>query len=54
LRVGDQTYATPWILQCTRYDFAVDLPAGDTTIEAFADGGPTGRRSALYVDCHTS
>jgi arylsulfatase A-like enzyme len=53
LRVGDHTYTTPWILQCTKYDFAVDLPAGDTTIEAFADGGPTGRRSALYVDLNT-
>ncbi|MEY2473120.1 MAG: hypothetical protein QOK28_2449 [Actinomycetota bacterium] len=53
LRVGDTTVSTPWVLQCTKYDFVVDLPAGDTTIEAFADGGPTGRRSALYVDLNT-
>ncbi|HVT77347.1 MAG TPA: sulfatase-like hydrolase/transferase, partial [Acidimicrobiales bacterium] len=50
LRIGDASYTTPWVLQCTKYDFAVDLPPGDTTIEAFAEGGPAGRRSALYVD----
>ncbi len=50
LRIGDTTHTQAWVLQCTKYDFAVDLPPGDTTIEAWADGGPTGRRSALYVD----
>jgi hypothetical protein len=34
----------------TCYTFAVDMVAGATQIEAWADGGPTGRRSALYVD----
>lgn len=50
LRVGDAEYAQPWVLQVTCYTFAVDIPSGETIIEAFADGGPTGRRSALYVD----
>jgi arylsulfatase A-like enzyme len=50
LRVGDEVVAQPWVLQCTKYDFAVELAAGPMTVEAFADGGPTGRRSALYVD----
>jgi arylsulfatase A-like enzyme len=54
LRIGDRTYETPWVLQCTKYDFTVELSAGDATIEAFADGGPTGRRSALYVDLTTT
>ena len=53
VRVGERTYEQPWVLQCTKYDFALDLPAGATTIEAWADGGPTGRRSALYVDVIT-
>jgi arylsulfatase A-like enzyme len=53
LRVADRTYETPWVLQCTKYDFTVEVPAGDFTVEAFADGGPTGRRSALYVDFTT-
>jgi hypothetical protein len=53
LRVGDDAFTTPWVLQCTKYDFTVAMPEGDTTIEAFADGGPTGRRSALYVDLIT-
>lgn len=50
LRIGDAVYSQPWVLQVTCYTFAVDIPSGETTIEAFADGGPTGRRSALYVD----
>ena len=50
LRIGDETYSQPWVLQVTCYTFAVDIPVGPTTIEAFADGGPTGRRSALYID----
>jgi arylsulfatase A-like enzyme len=53
LRVGDAVVSTPWVLQVTRYDFAVDLPLGPCTVEAWADGGPTGRRSALYVDVVT-
>jgi arylsulfatase A-like enzyme len=53
VRVGEQTFTQPWVLQCTKYDFALALPAGATTIEAWADGGPTGRRSALYVDVIT-
>ncbi|MDP1794970.1 MAG: arylsulfatase [Acidimicrobiales bacterium] len=53
LRVGDSTLTQPWVLQCTKYEFTVALPVGDTTIEAWADGGPTGRRSALYVDLIT-
>lgn len=53
LRIGDKTLSQPWVLQCTCYTFDVKLRAGDTTIEAWADGGPTGRRSALYVDIHT-
>ncbi len=53
LRIGDDTVSQAWVLQCTKYDFTVALPVGVTTIEAFADGGPTGRRSALYVDVIT-
>lgn len=53
LRVGDEVVSQSWVLQCTKYDFTIALPAGPTTIEAFADGGPTGRRSALYVDVIT-
>lgn len=53
LRVGDRTVSQPWVLQCTKYDFTVELPGGPTTVEAWADGGPTGRRSALYVDVFT-
>ena len=48
--IGDATYTQAWVLQCTLYVFDINLPAGETKIEAFADGGPTGRRSALYVD----
>ncbi|MEY2397290.1 MAG: hypothetical protein QOJ00_464 [Actinomycetota bacterium] len=53
LRVGDHTYSQPWVLQVTCYAFAIDLAAGATQVEAWADGGPTGRRSALYVDVLT-
>jgi arylsulfatase A-like enzyme len=51
LAVDGVELAQPWVLQCTRYTFAdVTLRPGDMTVEAWADGGPTGRRSALYVD----
>ena len=51
LRVGDDEHVQPWVLQCTRYTFqAVDAPAGPTRIDAWTDGGPGGRRAALYVD----
>ncbi len=50
VRVGDDTFTQTWVLQVTCYTFDLDLPAGATQIEAWADGGPTGRRSALYVD----
>ena len=53
LRIGDSIYEQAWVLQCTKYDFTVPLTVGPTTIEAFAEGGPTGRRSALYVDMIT-
>jgi arylsulfatase A-like enzyme len=53
LRVGDETMAQAWVLQCTKYDFTAALPEGPSIIEAYADGGPTGRRSALYVDVIT-
>ena len=53
VQIGDVVHSQAWVLQCTKYDFDLDLPAGLTTIEAFADGGPTGRRSALYVDVIT-
>ncbi len=53
LRIGDALHTQPWVLQCTKYDFAVEVPVGEISIEAFADGGPTGRRSALYVDVLT-
>lgn len=49
LRVGDRTYEQPWVLQVTKFDFTVELPAGDTTVEAWAEGA-SGRQSALYVD----
>ena len=50
LRVGEREMVQSWVLQCTRYEFDLVVPAGETVIEAWADGGPTGRRSALYVD----
>ncbi|HUR78600.1 MAG TPA: arylsulfatase [Acidimicrobiales bacterium] len=53
LRIGDVFVTQPWVLQCTKYDFAVHVEAGATSVEAWADGGPTGRRAALYVDVFT-
>lgn len=53
LRAGDTALSQAWVLQCTKYDFRITLPQGPTTIEAYADGGLTGRRSALYVDVIT-
>ncbi len=50
LKVGDYELVQPWVLQCTRYEFDAVIPKGETIVEAWADGGPTGRRSALYVD----
>jgi hypothetical protein len=52
LRIGDQTWSTPGVLQVTRYSFpALALEPGDATVEAWATlAGTTDRDSALYVD----
>lgn len=52
LRIGERTWTTPGVLQVTRYTFrGLSLPAGDTTVEAWATlAGTDSRHSALYVD----